>query len=238
MGRFAGVGFAGVAIAVAASGGAAASGSGGGVMYVAKPKIKKIECIRRCASRGRATGGSTLRITGADLGAVRTVTFLGTYGRGDDATARVRGAGATRLTARVPMGAVSGPLSVATAASVRSRRTRAIPILPPPPPSPNPALTPVPGQRDAGAPALETGTSRTRTFVDARRAVVFSYRISGRSARSVQVDLVAAEGGTAVKSWVQPSVAPGSVQTIVWNGKFGGAAARPGRYSFRVTARG
>ena len=224
-------------VAAAASSAAAASDSGGGAMYVAKPKIKKIKCIQRCASHRRARGGSTLRITGTDLGLVRKVTYHGTYGRGDDATVRVRSGSATRLNARVPLGALTGPVSVTTGASVRSRRTRPIGILPAPPPSPNPTLTAVPGPRDAGAPRLETGTSRTKVFVDARRAVIFSFRLSGISARSVQVDLVAAADGSVAKTWTPAAAAPGTVQSIVWTGKLGRAAARSGRYSFRVTAR-
>jgi murein DD-endopeptidase MepM/ murein hydrolase activator NlpD len=216
---------------------AAAGNSGGGAMYVAQPKIKKVRCIRRCASHRRARGGSTLRITGTDLGSVRYVTFHGTYGRGDDVTARVRSGSATRLNARVPIGAGSGPLSVMTSESVRSRRTRPIGILPAPPPSPNPTLTAVPGPRDAGAPRLETGTSRTKVFVDARRAVIFSFRLSGISARSIQVELVKTADGSVAKSWTPATAAPGTVQSIVWTGKLGRGAAPPGRYSFRVTAR-
>ena len=225
-------------VAVAAAPGPAGAAAGGGATYLAKPKITKVKCIRRCASRRRARGGSTVRITGTDLAAVRLVTFHGTYGRGDDATARARGGNPGRLSVRVPVGAISGPVSVTTADAVRSRRTRSISILPAPPPSPNPALSPVPGLRDAGAPSLETGTSRTKVFVDARLAVVFQYRLSSRSARSVQVDLVSAADGAVVKSWTQPSVAPAVIQTIVWTGKIGRSAAKQGRYSFRVTAKG
>src|SRR3954454_5068159 len=225
-------------VAAAAPSAAAADAGGGGVMYVATPRLKRVKCIRRCASHRRPRGGSTLRITGTDLGGVRYMTFHGTYGRGDDITVRVRSGSATRLNARVPLGAIAGPVSVKTAASVSSRRTRAIRILPAPPPSPNPTLPPVPALRDAGAPRLETGTSRTAVFVDARRAVVFSYRISGRLARTVKVDLVSATDGAVVKSWTQPSVAPGMVQTIAWSGKIGRSAAHNGRYSFRVTAQG
>jgi len=228
---------AAIAVTACALAGTAYADSGGGAMYLAKPRITKVKCIRHCASHRRARGGSTLRITGTDLGSVRTVTFHGTYGRDDDVTTPVRSGSSRKLNARVPMGAVSGPISVMTASSVSSRRSRSIAILPPPPPSPNPTLTPVPGPRDAGAPRLETGTSRTKVFVDARRAVIFSFRLSGRSAPSVQVDLVNDSDGSVAKTWTPPGVVPGSVQTIVWSGKLGRAVAPQGRYSFRVTAK-
>jgi murein DD-endopeptidase MepM/ murein hydrolase activator NlpD len=224
-----------LACALAGPAGANA-GSGGGEMYVAKPRINKVRCIRRCASRRRARAGSILRIAGTGLGSARQVTFHGTYGRGDDVAVPVRSGSATRLSAPVPMGAVSGPISVRTDHSVSSARTRSIAILPAPPPSPNPTLTPVPGPR--GAPRLETGTSRTKVFVDSRRAVVFSFRLSGSSARSVEVDLISDADDSVIGAWTPTDVSPGVVQTIVWNGKLGHAAAHQGRYSFRVTARG
>ncbi|HEY1356875.1 MAG TPA: M23 family metallopeptidase [Thermoleophilaceae bacterium] len=225
-------------VAIAAPVAAFADSGGGGAMYVAKPRITKVKCIRRCASHRRARGGSTLRVTGTDLGGVHQMTFHGTYGRADDITAKVRSGSATRLNARVPLGAITGPVSLKNDGGASSRRTRPIRILPAPPPSPNPTLTAVPGLRDAGAPRLETGTSRTKVFVDARRAVVFSYRISGRLARTVRVDLVSAANGAVVKSWSRPSVAPGTVQTISWSGKVGRSGAANGRYSFHVTAQG
>ena len=109
-------------------------------------------------------------------------------------------------------------------------------ILPPLPPEPNPELSPVPGPRVAGAPGLETGTSRTKAFVDARPGVKFSFRLSGASATSLKVELVSAADGTVVKTWTPQDVAPDVVQTISWSGRLGHAAARPGRYSFRLTA--
>src|SRR5215218_5165007 len=163
----------GAALCACAAGAApttAAEGSpGGGSTYLAKPRITKVKCIRRCASHRRVRGGSTVGVTGTDLGAVRFMTFHGTYGRGDDITVPVRSGSASRFNARVPLGAITGPVSVKTPDALSSRRTRAIRILPAPPPSPNPTLTPVPGLRDASAPRLETGTSRTKVLVDARR---------------------------------------------------------------------
>ena len=55
------------------------SGGGGGV-YVAKPKVSKVSCLRICASRGRAQGGSTLKITGSGLAAAAEVVFHGSFG--------------------------------------------------------------------------------------------------------------------------------------------------------------
>jgi murein DD-endopeptidase MepM/ murein hydrolase activator NlpD len=220
----------GAAFAVAATGTAGAQ-SGGGAVWVAKPVIKKVSCLRACGSRRRAQGGSTLKITGDALGAATRVVFHGSSGSSDDAESAVRPGSAHRLNAKVPVGAVTGPVSVVAGGGASSRRTRTIAILPAPPPAPNPTLTPAPG-----APQLETGTSRTQVFIGARQAVSFSYSV--HSASSVGVDLVRASDGAVVKTWSQPSAQPGQVQTIVWTGALGKAAAAPGRYSFRLSAQG
>jgi murein DD-endopeptidase MepM/ murein hydrolase activator NlpD len=218
----------------ACAGGAAASE--GGAIYVASPKVSKVTCIRRCASRHRARPGSTLKLTGSELASARRVVFHGSYGRADDVIARVRVGSSTRLNVRVPLGAVTGPISIRVSRTVGSPRTKPVAILPPPPPSPNPTLSPVPGPRDVGAPRLETGTSRTKVFYGARRAVVFSYRSSAPAA--VQVQLVSAADGSVARTWSRGPVPPGAVQSVAWSGSLGRSAARPGRYLFRLTAQG
>ena len=122
-----------------------------------------------------------------------------------------------------------------TTSGVSSRLTRSISVLPAPPPEPNVELSPVPGL-GSGVPAIETGTSRTKVFVGARRAVTFSYRVA--TSATVSVELVNASDGVAVKTWAPTPAQPGAVQTVAWSGSVGLAAARPGRYSFRLTAQG
>jgi hypothetical protein len=218
-----------------APGAAAQSGGSGGGMYVAKPVVAKVSCVRRCASRHRARGGSTLRLTGTGLSSSVKVVFQGSYGRGDDVTARARPAGDTRLSAAVPLGAVTGPVRVTTAEGARSRATAPVPILPPPPPAPNPVLSPVPGLAGTGAVEIETGTSRTKAYVGARRAVTFSFRVSGKLSATPTVELVRGSDGAVVKHWSVDD-APGEVESVSWDGRLGGKAARQGRYSFRLTA--
>jgi murein DD-endopeptidase MepM/ murein hydrolase activator NlpD len=213
----------------------AGTGGGGGV-YVAKPKITKVSCLRRCATRGRAQGGSTLKVTGSALASATEVVFLGSYGDGDDVTVPVRPGSDTRINARVPIGAVTGPITVTTSAGASSRPTLPVAILPPPPPAPNAVLSPVPGPRDAGAPQIETGTSRTRAFVGARRAVTFSFRVSGVSPAALSVELVRATDGAVVRTWAPAPAAVGEVQSVSWDGRIGRLGATPGRYSFRLTA--
>lgn len=212
---------------------AAAASDGGGTVFVAKPEVTKVSCLRKCASRHRAQGGSTVKIAGDELEDVTAVVFMGSTGRADDAHTKVRSGSSKRVQAKVPIGAVTGPVSVVTAAGVHSPRTSSVAILPPPPPAPNAQLSPVPG-----VPLLQTGTSRTRVFIGARRAVSFSYSVAAAAPVSVQVQLVRASDGVAVKSWTPPPAVSGQVGTVTWSGTLGSAGATPGRYSFRLTAAG
>jgi murein DD-endopeptidase MepM/ murein hydrolase activator NlpD len=221
---------------MAAPGAAAGQSSGGGTVYVATPKIAKVSCLRKCASKGRLRGGSVLKLVGTELASVNQLTYLGSYGSGDDLSMRVRPGSNTRINARVPLGAVTGPIVLATSAGGKSAPSKPVPILPPLPPEPNAELSPVPGPRVNGAPRLETGTSRTKAFVGARPGVTFSFRLSGASAAALKVELVSATDGTVVKTWIPQDVPPDVVQSISWSGRLGRAAARPGRYAFRLTA--
>lgn len=215
----------------------AQSRPGGGAVYVERPKVTSVKCLRRCASKARAKEGSTLRLTGRALGSISYVTYHGTVGRADDTYAKVRPGSPARLNVRVPVGAVSGPVSASASVSQgpSSRRTPPLSILPPPEPEPNPTLTPVPGPLQGDAPRLETGTSRTKAFYGARRPVTFSFRVSGPARSSLRLELIRALDSSVVQTWT-PAAAPGTVQSVVWNGGAGGAFAGPGRYSFRLTA--
>ena len=224
------------ALALAPVAAAQSGGGTGGAVFVAKPGITKVACVRVCASRHRAQGGSTIRISGHDLGGVVKVVFRGSYGRGDDTSTQVRPGGSTRISAKVPIGAVTGPITVSTG-TVRSPDTRSIAILPAPPPEPSTKLTPVPMPLALGAtgtPSVETGTSRTKAYVGAKRAVTFSFRVSGAVPAAVAVELMRASDGAAVRTW-HPAAAPGHVERVSWDGRIGSAGAKPGRYSFRLT---
>ena len=61
---------------------AQSGGTGGGIMYVATPKVTKVTCLRKCASKHRARGGSVLAIAGSELAGVNQLTYLGSYGSG------------------------------------------------------------------------------------------------------------------------------------------------------------
>jgi murein DD-endopeptidase MepM/ murein hydrolase activator NlpD len=215
---------------------AAAQTSGGGGVFVTQPKVLEVSCVSKCATKNRAQGGSSVQISGSGLVTAAKVVFQGSYGKRDDVSTPVRPGSDTLLRARVPGAAVTGPVSVTTAQGVTSRPSTPVMILPPPPPAPNAVLSPVPGPADAGAPLIETGTSRTKAYVGARRAVTFSYRVSGPPPSALTVELVSATDGSVVKTWAPAPPVGGEAGSVTWNGRLGRAAAAPGRYSFRLTA--
>ena len=207
----------------------------GGVTYTPPPIVLKVRCVKGCASRKRLQGGSSARIEGRNFAGVRKVTFHGTAGGRDDRRVAIKpGTSTRRLRVRVPHQALTGPVSVSVSPTIRSRRTKAIKILPAPEPESNPVLTPVPGPRQPGAPQLETATSRTK-FYFAGRSVRFSYRVTHSSPVNVTVDLIRADGSVAY-TWYPGDAQPGQALSVLWRGTLQGAPAPPGRYSFRLNA--
>ena len=213
-----------VSCAGAASVAHGTGGTGGGAVYVAQPEIAKVKCVRGCGSRRRARAGSTIVLVGRAFDNASKVIFSGSVGRRDDLTAPARAITSGKVRAKVPIGAVTGPVRVYVSRAAVSEPSKPVPIMPPPPPAPNAELSQVPG-----VPSLETGTSRTKVFSGARRAVAFSYRLAG--AMEVTVELVRASDGVVAASWGQGLVPAGEIREVVWNG-----GAAPGRYSFRLTA--
>ena len=81
--------------------------------------------------------------------------------------------------------------------------------------------------RQAGAPALETGTSRVKAFFGARRAVTFSFRVTDGAAPGRRCSWY----GWPTAPWCAPGPPPaavGTVASVVWNGDLPRQAAPPG----------
>jgi murein DD-endopeptidase MepM/ murein hydrolase activator NlpD len=228
-------------LAASCAGSALASGSGGapgptgGTAYVAPPKIKAVSCVASCMSGGRVQSGGKLRLRGAKLAAVTKVVYQGGPGSADDVAVSVRPSSDRSLKVGVPFGAQSGRLA-AYAGRMHASTPTAVRIMPPPAPEPNPQLSPAPGPVDAGAPQVETSTSRALFAIDERGGVKFSYRFSGGEPTAVQVTLVSVDTGNVVQTWSPPPVPTGQVASVSWNGLEGGVAAPTGRYAFRLVA--
>jgi murein DD-endopeptidase MepM/ murein hydrolase activator NlpD len=215
----------------------AQASSGGGVVYTPQPKVKTVACVRACADGRRIQGGSAVKITGVNFDAVTTVVFIGGGTKADDQAVPVRSHSSSALTVAVPVDAQTGPVQAVASGGVQSDPSKTVRILPPPPPAPNVALSPAPGPRQEGAPALDTATSTSRWFFGAQRAVVFSYRLGGSNPAEVDVNLVRQSDGAVVQSWMEQGVVPGQVRTIAWKGLAAGQLQPEGRYAFRAVVR-
>ncbi|MBA2504808.1 MAG: peptidoglycan DD-metalloendopeptidase family protein, partial [Thermoleophilaceae bacterium] len=140
-----------------------------------------------------------------------------------------------KVVVTVPLKAPSGPVAAQSSRFAKSAPSaKDVAVVPAPPPVAQPTLTPVPGPRDPGAPAVETGTSVPQFFVGAAQPVTFSYRLS--SPAVVKIDLVNAATGAPVKSFTPGNTAAGVIESVTWNGLDAGQAAPEGRYAFRLTA--
>jgi len=212
----------------------------GGASYTPTPTVTKVACVKLCASRGRARQGGTVRIVGSGLSGVSKVTFLGVAGKSDDVSVTVRPKSDRSLTLKVPLNAMSGRLALLTTGTVTTTaRTKTLGILPPPPPPPTTGrLTPVPGPSDPGGPSLETATSSNVAFAGSSRGITFSYRITAPAPVSVEVDLLRTDDASTVQTWQVPSVQPGTVNNITWEGLTNGALQPDGRYAWRLIATG
>src|SRR3954454_10173391 len=225
---------AGPALAAGGSAGPESAGTGG-TAYVPTPKIKAVKCLKICMSGGRVKNGGKLKLRGAELRGVTKVVYLGASGRSDDVAVKVSPASDRSLSVPVPYAAQSGRLA-AYAGNKHSSTPRAVTIMPPPAPAPNAELSPAPGPVDAGAPGVETSTSRSMFALDQAGGVKFSYRFTGSAPTAIKVTLVRIDSGDVVRTWSPEPPVDGAVGKVSWNGMSGSAPAPMGRYAFRLVA--
>jgi murein DD-endopeptidase MepM/ murein hydrolase activator NlpD len=77
--------------------------------------------------------------------------------------------------------------------------------------------------------------TRKLLFEGGRKATV-SFYVRGVAPADVAVDVVRASDRVAVAHFAMPGVAPGSVQSVDWDGTIAGVAQPDGRYVFQVAA--
>jgi len=219
---------AGAALALAPAG---AGAQDGGTSFVPKPQPSKIVCVSSCESKTAVRGGGALKVAGTRLAGVSKVIFVGGRGRRDDVEVKVDPASDRAIKLAVPMEAHSGPLMI-WAGERAQTKTKSVKIMPPPPPIKSAELSPSSGPADPGAPPLETGTSDTKLFYGERGGVEFKYRVGGSAPVKAQVTLVRQNDGAIVQTWEAPSVAPGQIQSIRWEGDAADGVAPEGRYMF------
>lgn len=214
---------------------AAIADSGGGTSYVAPPKVAAVKCVSGCMNKGTAVrGGGSLKVAGTQLSGVSKVIFTGAPGTRDDVEVTVVPSSDRAIKLAVPMAAQSGPLML-WAGDRATAKSKSLKIMPPLPPIASAELSASAGPSDPGAPSLETGTSVSKWFFGARGGVEFKYRVGGSAPVSAEVGLLRQADGAVVKTWPAPSVPPGSIQSVRWNGLVDNLPAPEGRYMFTLS---
>ena len=87
-----------------------------------------------------------------------------------------------------------------------------------------------------GGPVVEAKVQTRKLLFDGGRKATVSFYVRGVAPVDVAVDVVRASDRMAVAHFAVPAVAPGSVQSVDWDGTIAGVAQPDGRYVFQVAA--
>lgn len=204
---------AGTFTAPVASVGAAGTG---GTATPGVPSVQAASCVPNprlgCPPRRLVRGGKAV-LRGFNLAPVTGVIFRGHDTRRDDARARVQRRSARRLVVKIPTRAHGGRLTLVDryGSRVTTRRRFAL--------------------SETTSMPITPRTGRPIFYFDGRQRPSFTF--DARAAGEGQVELVDAETGDTVRTWVL-RVSPGAQQTITWDGNAAGKPAPPGEYRFRM----
>jgi murein DD-endopeptidase MepM/ murein hydrolase activator NlpD len=191
-----------------------------------KITLTRLACVNGCASGGAVQPGALLRVRGLGLGRASEVDFGGAVGDADDVASAPVKRRKTSLDVRVPLGAVTGPVTVMDRDGVASK----------PAPAPLSVDSAMPAMGASGGPSIDADVQAPKAFFDAAKPMRVSYVVHDDQPVNVRVDLVRVADGAAIASWTPGLVQPGTPQSVQWNGLAGGRVQKAGRYTFRVTA--
>ncbi len=185
-----------------------------------KAKLVRLACASGCGANGAVRPGALLRLRGKALRRTAEIDFAG-----DVAAAPVKRR-KTSVDVRVPLGAVTGPVSVLDADGVPSA------------PSPVELVVeaPVPATHADAAPSIDIEVQAPRAYFDAQKPMEVTYVVHDEQPRDVRVELVRVKDGSVVASWTPGVVQPETPQVLEWDGLAGGRVQKAGRYAFRATA--
>jgi hypothetical protein len=189
-----------------------------------RPVVDAITCRTGCLGISRATPGSVVRISGEGMATVASVVLLGRRGYRDDVTVTAAPVTPTAVEITLPLNARGGPVRALSAAGQRSLQSKTRLVV-------RPA-----GTRDPGGPVVEAKVQTRKLLFDGGRKATVSFYVRGVAPVDVAVDVVRASDRMAVAHFAVPAVAPGSVQSVDWDGTIAGVAQPDGRYVFQVAA--
>lgn len=189
-----------------------------------RPVVDAITCRTACLGISRATPGSVVRISGEGMATVASVVLLGRRGYRDDVTVTATPVTPTAVEITLPANARGGPVRAISAAGQRSLQSRMRLV-----------VRPV-GTRDPGGAVVEAKVQTRKLLFDDGGKATVSFYVRGVAPVDVAVDVVRASDRMAVAHFAVPAVAPGSVQSVDWDGTIAGVAQPDGRYVFQVAA--
>ena len=189
-----------------------------------RPVVDAITCRTGCLGISRATPGSVVRISGEGMATVASVILLGRRGYRDDVTVAATPVTPTAVEVTLPANARGGPVRAISATGKRSLQSKMRLVIRPT------------GTRDPGGPVVEAKVQTRKLLFDGGRKATVSFYVRGVAPVDVAVDVVRASDRVAVAHFAVPAVAPGSVQSVDWDGTIAGVAQPDGRYVFQVAA--
>ncbi|HVL95307.1 MAG TPA: peptidoglycan DD-metalloendopeptidase family protein [Solirubrobacteraceae bacterium] len=219
-----------LAVAALAPAAAAHAQSGaGGAASSPPPKLTSLQCRTTCSGPAYARAGSEVRLGGSALGDVRTVTFLGARGPGDDVAVAPVSASGRRVVVKVPRKARSGAVAVTNGDGVMSR-----------PSASKLRIEKVATRRATSGPgpAIDVALSGRKVFFDGERRPTLTYVLRDDAPVHALVQVVRLADGAVVAEFDQGDVPPDEQRIVSWDGRVAGATAPDGRYAFTVVAHG
>jgi murein DD-endopeptidase MepM/ murein hydrolase activator NlpD len=186
--------------------------------------VDAITCRTGCLGIARATPGSVVRVSGEGMASVTSIVLLGRRGARDDVTVDATPVSPTAVEITLPAGARGGPVRAVDATGERSLRSRMRLVI-------RPA-----GTRDPGGPMVEAKVQTRKLLFEGGRTATVAFYVRGAAPVGVAVDGVRASDRVAVAHFTLTGAAPGSVQSVDWDGTIAGVAQPEGRYVFQVAA--
>ena len=211
---------AGTAIAIAA--GTALGQTPAGIAPPEAPVIEDVTCNVRCLDVRTVTETGRIEIAGSALDSVEEVRYPGEEGR---LSVEPRDRSETSVVAAVPVGALSGKVSVVD--SFGTRATAPVEI----------EIEPKSAIEEAGDFAVTRAEAVPRkSFYDGRRLSQVDYLFEADGATDVRIDVIRRSTGETVDSFVEEEQKPFANHSVTWNGLADRRVAEPGDYRFKVSA--
>jgi murein DD-endopeptidase MepM/ murein hydrolase activator NlpD len=186
--------------------------------------VDAITCRTGCLGIARATPGSVVRVSGEGMASVTSIVLLGRRGARDDVTVGATPVSPPAVEITLPAGARGGPVRAVDATGKRSLRSKMRLVI-------RPA-----GTRDPGGPMVEAKVQTRKLLFEGGRTATVAFYVRGAAPVDVAVDVVRASDRVAVAHFALTGAAPGSVQSVDWDGTIAGVAQPEGRYVFQVAA--